>query len=179
MTISAAAVPGREVDHRDRALARDVPHRVDPDLGAAAGGAGELARLRAAPAPVRHVGLAADEHDVVGGDADVERAENAAARDVELQQAVRQVAADVEPLAVGGHGEAGRDLLLARGAPATGRRIERATLSVASAATSNTTTEPLTSLRKARRPSGENRSPVKLTWPSLSGRRTFSDGACG
>ena len=62
--------PAREVDDAHRPFAGDARRRVDPDLGAPSGRAGEVARRGPASAPVRNIGLASDQDDIVRGDAD-------------------------------------------------------------------------------------------------------------
>jgi len=55
-----------------------------PDLDATAGRTGEVAGLGPAAAPVADVGFAGGDDDVEGGDADVERPQGLAGRDVDL-----------------------------------------------------------------------------------------------
>jgi hypothetical protein len=58
-------------------------------------------------------GFAAHKDDIVGRHADIEGPQDAAARRLEFEQLVREIAAHIEPRAVGGQREPARNLLLA------------------------------------------------------------------
>ena len=95
-----------EVHNAHRALAGDVPNRIDADARPFAGRSRQVVRPRAAAAPVAHERPVAHEDHVVGSDTHVEGAEHVAGGRVDLEQPVREVAADVEPAAVSRDGEA-------------------------------------------------------------------------
>ena len=95
-----------EVDNAHRALAGDMPHRIDADARPFPRRSRQVVRPRTAAAPVAHERPVAHEDHVVGSDTHVERAEHIASRCVDFEQTVREVAADVEPCAVSRDGEA-------------------------------------------------------------------------
>ena len=97
---------GAQVDDVHRALAGDVPHWIDADARPFAGRSRQVVRPGAAASPVAHERPVAHEDHVIRRDADVEGAEHLAGGRVDLEQPVREVAADVEPAAVGRDGEA-------------------------------------------------------------------------
>jgi len=113
---------GFEVDPADGALRGDVPDRVDADARPLPRRTGEVAGAGAAPAEVRDQRPAADEDDVERGHADVERAEHGAGGGLEFEEPVGEVAADVQPRAVGRQGEAARHLRGALGSAGGGQR---------------------------------------------------------
>jgi hypothetical protein len=78
-----------DVDNAHGAFAGDVPNRVDANDGAATGRAGQVAVSWPAAAPVAHVRLLVHQHDVVGGDADVERSQCLAGGRIDFKQSVR------------------------------------------------------------------------------------------
>ena len=97
---------GAQVHDTHRALTGDMPHRIDADARPFARRTRQVVRPRAAAAPVAHERPVADEDDVIRRDTDVEGAEHLASGGVDLEQPSREVAADVEPAAVGRDGEA-------------------------------------------------------------------------
>ena len=101
---------GAQVHDAHRALAGDVPNRIDADARPFARRSRQVVRPRAAAAPVAHERPVAHEDHVVGSDTHVEGAEHVASRCVDFEQTVREVAADVEPAAVGRDGQAARNV---------------------------------------------------------------------
>ena len=104
-----AGGPRTQVDHAHAPFAGDVPQRIDADQRALAGGAGQVARGRPPPAPVRHIRLVAHQYDVVRGHAHVEMPHHTAGGGLQFQQAVGEVAAHQQPPAIGADGQAGGD----------------------------------------------------------------------
>ena len=135
--------------------------------------------LGPAAAPVAHVGLVADEDDVEGRDAHVQRPQDLARRGVELEQAVGQVAADVEPPAVAERARPAGISSSRRGASAGGRGIVCAGVTVPSGPTAKTLMLPLTLLSRCGRRRARRRAPCSSADLCRRVRGSSSDVASG
>jgi len=108
--------PGRgrsQVNHRNRALGSNVPHRIHAHPRAAAGRAGDRLRIRPPPAPIAHIRLRPGQRHPKGRETHLPQAQHPAADGVQLRQPVGKIQHDVKPPAVRRHGDPGGNLPVA------------------------------------------------------------------
>src|SRR5579859_8108312 len=102
---------GGEVDDGNGAFVGDEADGIDADFAVSSDRAGEARFIGPAAAPVADIQLVLGEHEIEGGVADVEGAEEIAGGGVEFADAIGDVQGDVESRAVGRRREAGGDLV--------------------------------------------------------------------
>ena len=113
---------GSKVDDSDGPFVGNVADGIDFYSGPPPCRADEIAGTRTATAPIADVGFAGSDDDVIGSDADREGARDFAGGEIDFEELVGEIGADVEFGAVGREGEAGGDFFFAARGVGRGKR---------------------------------------------------------